>query len=154
MLPRVLIVWLRLAPFVIAFLRDRRRWIVFGPPRHLSDEASRQRARKLTAVIASLGPSFIKGAQVFAIRADIIPQVYVEALSKLHDRVPPFPTSQVRRRIQNELRRPLESAFENFEEMPLAAASLGQVHRARYEGEEVIVKVQRPGVEELVDTEI
>ena len=154
MLPRVLVVWFRLAPFVIAFLRDRRRWIVFGPMRRLSDEAQRKRARALTAVIASLGPTFIKGAQVFAIRADIIPQIYVEELSKLHDRVPPFPTSQLRKRIQAELKRPLESVFETFDETALAAASLGQVHRARYRGEDVIVKVLRPGVEEMVDTDI
>src|SRR5215467_8019696 len=154
MLPRVLIVWFRLAPFVIAFLRDRRRWILFGPPRHLSDEASRQRARKLTAVIASLGPSFIKLAQVFAIRADIIPQIYVEELSRLHDQVPPFPSAEVQKRIQLELTEPLETIFDSFNPQPLAAASLGQVHRARYHGEEVIVKVLRPGVEELVATDV
>jgi ubiquinone biosynthesis protein len=154
MLLRVLAVWFRLSPFVIAFLRDRRRWIVFGPSRVLSADAHRIRARSLTAVIASLGPSFIKLAQVFAIRADIIPQVYVEELSQLHDRVPPFPTSQLRRRIQTELQRPLDSIFESLEETPLAAASLGQVHRARYRGEEVIVKVLRPGVEDLVDIDI
>jgi predicted unusual protein kinase regulating ubiquinone biosynthesis (AarF/ABC1/UbiB family) len=151
---RVFTVWFRLSPFVIAFLRDRRRWILFGPSRLVTADAHRKRARSLTAVIASLGPSFIKLAQVFAIRADIIPQIYVEELSKLHDRVPPFPTSQVRRRIQSELRRPLESVFESFEATALAAASLGQVHRARYGGEDVIVKVLRPGVEDLVDTDI
>ena len=112
------------------------------------------RARKLTARIASLGPSFIKLAQVFAIRADIVPQIYVEALSALHDRVPPFPTSEVQRRIQEELKQPLQSVFDSFNEEPLAAASLGQVHRARYKEEEVIVKVLRPGVEELVATDI
>jgi len=108
----------------------------------------------LTQTIASLGPSFIKLAQVFAIRADIIPQIYIEALRNLHDRVPPFPTSEVRKRIQLELKRPLEAVFESFTPEPLAAASLGQVHRARYRGEEVIVKVLRPGVEELVATDI
>jgi len=154
MILRIVIVWYRLSPFLIAFLRDRRRWIVAGPPRFLSDDAHRERARKLTQTIASLGPSFIKLAQVFAIRADIIPQIYIEALRNLHDRVPPFPTSEVRKRIQLELKRPLEAVFESFTPEPLAAASLGQVHRARYRGEEVIVKVLRPGVEELVATDI
>src|ERR1700745_3792282 len=125
MVPRVLIVWFRLAPFVIAFLRDRRRWIVAGPPRFLSDQAHHERARRLTARIASLGPSFIKLAQVFAIRADIIPQIYVEELSSLHDQVPPFPTPEVRKRIQSELRQPLEAVFDSFNPHPLAAASLG-----------------------------
>src|SRR2546425_2394064 len=154
MILRIFVVWYRLAPFLIAFLRDRRRWIVAGPPRFVSAEAHRERARKLTGTIASLGPSFIKLAQVFGIRADIIPQIYVEELRNLHDRVPPFPTSEVRRRIQSELKRPVDLVFESFEAEPLAAASLGQVHRARYRGEDVIVKVLRPGVEELVATDI
>ena len=150
MILRILVVWYRLAPFLVAFLRDRRRWILVGPPRFLTDEVHRERARRLTRTIASLGPSFIKLAQVLGIRADIIPHIYVEELANLHDRVPPFPTSEVRKRIQVELKRPLESVFESFQGEPLAAASLGQVHRARYNGEDVIVKVLRPGVEELV----
>src|SRR5215831_5621324 len=154
MILRIFVVWYRLAPFLIAFLRDRRRWILAGPPRFLSDDAHRQRARRLTRTIASLGPSFIKLAQVFGIRADIIPQIYVEELSNLHDRVPPFPTNEVRKRIELELKRPLDTVFESFQSEPLAAASLGQVHRARYRGEEVIVKVLRPGVEELVATDV
>src|SRR6185295_3922467 len=154
MLFRIFVVWYRLAPFLIAFLRDRRRWILVGPPRFVSEEAHRDRARKLTQTIASLGPSFIKLAQVFGIRADIIPLLYVEELRNLHDRVPPFPTSEVRKRIQGELKRPLDSVFESFVAEPLAAASLGQVHRARYQDKDVIVKVLRPGVEELVATDI
>src|SRR5688572_18440629 len=126
MLFRIFVVWYRLAPFLIAFLRDRQRWILFGPPRFLSDEEHRERARRLTSRIASLGPSFIKMAQVFAIRADIVPPIYLEELSQLHDRVPPFPTHELRRRIQDELKRPLDSLFDEFQEQPLAAASLGQ----------------------------
>src|SRR5215472_3055070 len=154
MILRIFVVWYRLSPFLIAFLRDRRRWIVAGPPRFVSEETERERARRLTARIASLGPSFIKLAQVFAIRADIIPQIYVEELSRLHDQVPPFPTVEVRKRIPSELSQSLETVFDSFNPQPLAAASLGQVHRASYRGEEVIVKVLRPGVEELVATDV
>ena len=125
MILRIFVVWYRLAPFLIAFLRDRRRWILAGPPRFLSDEVHRERARKLTRTIASLGPSFIKLAQVFGIRADIVPHIYLEELAELHDRVPPFPTSQLRRRIQDELKRPLDLVFESFEEQPLAVTSPG-----------------------------
>ena len=82
MILRIFVVWYRLTPFVLAFLRDRRRWILVGPARFLSDDAHRARARELTSVIASLGPSFIKLAQVFAIRADIIPRIYLEELSR------------------------------------------------------------------------
>src|SRR5437867_4468398 len=154
MILRIFVVWYRLVPFVVAFLRDRRRWILAGPPRIVSEATHRERARKLTRIIASLGPSFIKLAQVFGIRADIIPQIYVEELRNLHDRVPPFPTSELRKRIQDELKRSPDTVFESLEAEPLAAASLGQVHRAKYRGEEVIVKVLRPGVEELVATDI
>jgi ubiquinone biosynthesis protein len=151
---RIFIVWVRLFPFVLAFLRDRRRWVLAGPPKIRTEDDHRKRARKLTATIASLGPSFIKMAQVFAIRADIVPLIYLEELAKLHDRVPPFPTNQLRRRIREELKRDPEQIFERFDAEPLAAASLGQVHRAKYRGEEVIVKVLRPGVQELVATDV
>src|SRR6516162_2030758 len=114
MIFRIFVVWYRLSPFLIAFLRDRRRWILMGPPRFVSDEVHRERARKLTHTIASLGPSFIKLAQVFAIRADIVPLIYVEELSRLHDQVPPFPTAEVRKRIQLELTQPLENIFDSF----------------------------------------
>jgi predicted unusual protein kinase regulating ubiquinone biosynthesis (AarF/ABC1/UbiB family) len=154
MILRIFVVWYRLAPFLVAFLRDRRRWILAGPPRFLGDEVHRERARKLTRTIASLGPSFIKLAQVFGVRADIIPLIYVEELAKLHDQVPPFPTAEVRKIVQTELKQPVDTIFESFQGDALAAASLGQVHRARYHGQEVIVKVLRPGVEELVATDV
>ena len=154
MILRIFVVWYRLAPFLVAFLRDRRRWILAGPPRFLSDDAHRTRATRLVRTIASLGPSFIKLAQVFGIRADIIPPIYLAEFANLHDRVPAFPTAEVRRRIESELKQPLDSVFESFESEALAAASLGQVHRARYRGQDVIVKVLRPGVEELVATDV
>lgn len=154
MILRIFVVWYRLAPFLIAFLRDRRRWVLAGPPRFLSDDAHRARARRLVQTIASLGPSFIKLAQVFGIRADIIPPIYLEEFANLHDRVPAFPTAEVRRRIESELKQPLNDVFESFQSEALAAASLGQVHRAQYRGQDVIVKVLRPGVEELVATDI
>src|SRR5690606_32380794 len=70
------IVW-RLLPFVIAFLRDRRRWILFGRPARRTADDHRRRAERLTAAIASLGPTFIKLAQVFSARADILPEPYL-----------------------------------------------------------------------------
>src|SRR5437016_6670466 len=81
MILRIFVVWFRLVPFLLGFLRDRRRWILAGPPRFLSDEAHRERARKLTERIASLGPSFIKLAQPLGIRADIVPPIYLEELA-------------------------------------------------------------------------
>lgn len=97
-----------------------------------------------------LGPTFIKVGQLFSTRADLFPGPYVEELSKLQDQVPAFKIEQVTSIIEKDLGRPLNKLFQNFEITPLAAASLGQVHRAQlHTGEEIVVKIQRPGLKEL-----
>ncbi|HEX5437482.1 MAG TPA: AarF/UbiB family protein [Gemmatimonadaceae bacterium] len=147
---RAFVVFWRLVPFLVAFLRDRRRWIFIGRPRRLSTEAHRTRARRLTATVAQLGPTYIKLAQVFAARADILPEPYLSEIGELTDRVPPLPLSTIESVIQREFGQPPSALFQCFAPEPLAAASLGQVHRATFADREVVVKVLRPGVEELV----
>jgi predicted unusual protein kinase regulating ubiquinone biosynthesis (AarF/ABC1/UbiB family) len=147
---RAFVVFGRLLPFVLAFMWDRRRFLVLGRPRHRDPERHRLRAARLTSTLAELGPTFIKLAQVFAARADILPEPYLSAIATLTDQVPPLPPGVAERVVREELGRDVAAVFERFESEPLAAASLGQVHRASYAGREVVVKVLRPGVEELV----
>ncbi len=147
---RALRVFGALFPFMMAFWRDRRRWIVAGGPARRTRADHELRAKRLVATLAGLGPTFIKLAQVFSARADILPEPYLAAVGTLTDSVPPLPPGVAERVIAEELGRPPAELFEQWDPEPLAAASLGQVHRARHEGREVVVKVLRPGVEEMV----
>lgn len=147
-------VFLKLLPYAISFLRDWQRYILFGSPRVLEEEEHRRRAGRITHTLAALGPAFIKGAQVLSTREDLIPKTYTDELKKLQDRVPPFPVKEALRLIEEETGRPASQVFEHFEHEPLAAASLGQVHRATYKGQQVAVKILRPGVRDLVEMDL
>jgi predicted unusual protein kinase regulating ubiquinone biosynthesis (AarF/ABC1/UbiB family) len=105
--------------------------------------------------LIALGPTFIKIGQALGTRADLLPLSYIKELSTLQDQVPAFPTSEAYSRIEEELGRPLREAFVEIDTEPIAAASLGQVYRARlHTGQEVAVKVQRPNLKEIVGFDI
>ena len=139
-----------LTPLVVGFLRDRRKWIIVGAPARRTERHHRRRAEKLMARVAKLGPTFIKLGQLMSARADIFPEPYLTAIGTLQDQAPPDPTDQIIAVIERELGRPVGEVFDEFEREPAAAASLGQVHGAVIDGRQVVVKVLRPGVEELV----
>ncbi len=151
---RALVVFARLFPFVLAFLRDRRRFLLFGRPPRRTEAQHRRRAERLTRTVAELGPAFIKLAQVFAARADILPEPYLSAIGTLTDQVPPLPPGVAETVIRSELGEEAARVFDRFDTEPLAAASLGQVHRASFQGREVVVKVLRPGVEDVVRRDV
>lgn len=128
---------------------------------HLIGRHSAEQVEKLTRpervrmILEELGPTFVKFGQMASTRPDLVPSEYIAELEKLCDGVPPFPFDEVREIVEEELKKPLEEAFAKFDEQSLAAASIGQVHRARLrEGEEVVVKVQRPGIRQRIEVDL
>ena len=151
---RVIQILLRVLPLLLSFRRDQKRWLFFGARLTRTPEFESRRAERLVTTLASLGPTFVKLGQLFAGRADIIPEPYVSAIGTLTDRVPGVPAARIRASLIESYGAPPETVFEFFDVQPLAAASLGQVHRARVDGREVVVKILRPGVETLVAGDI
>ena len=119
-------------------------------------ERTERLANWLRLGLLRLGPTFIKIGQQFSTRVDVLSKPFITELEKLQDRVPPFPTSLAKQIVEEELGRPLGDVYEEFAEDALAAASLGQVHLAKLKmtGEQVIVKVQRPGLKEIFDIDL
>lgn len=110
----------------------------------------KRRAEWLKETLVDLGPTFIKIGQALSTRADLLPLEYVQALSELQDKVPQITAEEAISVIELELGKSIYVLYRDFERRPIAAASLGQVHRAwLHTGEEVVVKVQRPGLENL-----
>ena len=111
--------------------------------------------QRVRLALEELGPSFIKLGQLLSTRADVFPPEYIEEFTKLQDQVPPVPFNHIRDIIQKELRRPLEDIFAEFTRESIAAASVAQVHMARlFSGEQVAVKVIRPGIDKEIRKDI
>ena len=129
------------------YLLDRRR---------SNDETDlADRGRRLREMLDELGPTFVKFGQLLSTRPDLVPPDIVTELRKLQDDVRPFPIADVERVVHEELGLSIERAFVAFEETPIAAASIGQVHRATLpNGADVVVKVQRPTAPRQVDSDL
>ncbi|WP_439643321.1 ABC1 kinase family protein [Gemmatimonas sp.] len=153
-LPRLWVILWRLVPIVVSLFRDKRRWLWWGASLQRSYAFHERRARQVVHQVATLGPTFVKLAQIFASRADLIPEPYLQALGTLTDRVPPVPWRDVERTLVASWGAHPDTVVQSLNREPIAAGSLGQVHRARSEGRDVVVKVLRPGVEAVVDRDI
>jgi len=143
-----------LLPIAITHIRDRRRFILFGGPRELSIEQRRNRARRLADAFERLGTTYIKLAQFMTTRPDFIPPIYVEAMERLQDEVPPEDFGGVRALLEEEFDAPIEEVFGEFNEEAISGASIAQVHRATVEDESVVVKIRRPGLEKLIEADL
>ncbi len=128
---------------------------IFGPRPLMEQLLILSEAERLRLALQELGPTFIKFGQILSTRHDFVPPEYIKELSKLQDNVPPFGYEQAKKLIEKETGKKIEEIFSSFDNEPLAAASIGQVHRAKLlGGEEVAVKVMRPGVEEIIETDL
>jgi len=129
------------------YLLDRRR--------HNDDTQLADRGRRLREMLDELGPTFVKFGQLLSTRPDVMPPDVIVELRRLQDDVTPIAFSEVRRVVEEELGLTIEQAFLSFDEKPLAAASIGQVHRATLPtGDEVVVKVQRPEAPRQVESDL
>ena len=120
-----------------------------------SEGTQQERAAQIRRILTDLGPTYIKVGQALSTRPDLIRQDFLEELIKLQDQLPPFPTDQAMAIVREELGREIPSMFREISPQPIAAASLGQVYRARlHNGEEVAIKVQRPNLYPLITLDL
>jgi ubiquinone biosynthesis protein len=132
-------------------VQQRSLQAVTFKPDQLAEKQVGAKAEELAKDLERLGPTFIKLGQLLSTRGDLFPQPYLEALSRLQDQIEPFPFEEVEQIVSAELGVRISKAFLEFERKPQAAASLAQVHRAWLrDGRAVVVKVQRPGVREII----
>ncbi len=125
-------------------------------PSKETDVDDRRLAAQLRLAAEELGPTFVKLGQLLSTRPDILPEAYIQEFSKLTDSVPPFEFSEVKLILEREFGEPVDQLFSQLDPRPLAAASIAQVHAAqvRETGEQIVLKIQRPGINKTVQTDI
>nr|CAB3503343.1 unnamed protein product [Digitaria exilis] len=149
-------IWSFVLSFRVRVLFDNAKWAYPGGFSEENQKVRRQKtASWLREQVLQLGPTFIKLGQLSSTRSDLFPREFVDELAKLQDRVPAFSPEKAKAFIEKEMGCSIDVVYKEFEERPIAAASLGQVHRAvLHNGERVAVKVQRPGLKKLFDIDL
>ena len=150
---RFVVVAYQFLPLLVAYARDRNRFLLFGSSRDVDSATRRERAASLLDSLLTLGPTFIKLGQLLSTRPDVLPAEYIVEFSKLQDEVPPAPWTEAQEVLTDDLGS-IEERFETFEREAISGASLGQVYRAEIDGEAVAVKVRRPEIEALVNADL
>ncbi len=136
-------------------LPPRYRWLLKASPARLIPAPKRSRGARLRLALEQLGPVFIKFGQLLSTRRDLLPLDIADELAHLQDDVPPFPGEDARRLVEAAIEMPISDAFSRFELEPIASASVAQVHGAALpDGTEVVVKVVRPDIEEVIREDI
>ena len=151
-LARTIYVFFKLLPTILALRKDRVLWIS-NDGKNVDQKRFKKNARRILNTCISLGPVYIKFGQWLSSRADILPQPYLEELSKLQDSVPPVPFDKVKPVIEQDIGM-IEDKFDSLDRNALSGASLGQVYKAIKTGQQVIVKVKRPGIEKMVEEDL
>ena len=149
---RTIEIFIKLLPSIFALRKDRKKWINQDKT-EIDSKQFRKNARKVLDTFISLGPVYIKLGQWLSSRADILPQPYLEELAKLQDSVPAAPFDQVKPIIEKDFG-PIDEKFDKIDPNPIAGASLGQVYLGSISGQQVAIKVKRPGIEKVVAKDI
>ena len=131
------------------------RFLLYAWPPHWFRRAESTDGERIRGALEELGPLFVKFGQILSTRRDLLPDEMADELAKLQDRVPPFPGSLARQIIETAYGQPLSAVFSEFNETPLASASIAQVHTATLlDGTDVVVKVVRPGIRKVIERDI
>lgn len=134
---------------------DLERFIPARWQNWINEAAEHSTEERLRLAFEELGPTFVKLGQLLATRPDLVPESFVEEFAQLQDHVKTLPFETIREVVESELGKPIAECFSSFQETPIAAASIAQVHAATLPtGEQVVVKIQRPGIDRVIDQDI
>lgn len=154
---RTLQIWSFGIQFAFKYILLNQKWTYSketGMTKEMVSERKKELAIWLREELVKLGPTFIKIGQQFSTRVDVLAPEFIKELEKLQDNVPPFDSETALEILRSNLGRPVMEVFDEFNPEPIAAASLGQVHLAKLNGQKVVVKIQRPGLKELFDIDL
>jgi predicted unusual protein kinase regulating ubiquinone biosynthesis (AarF/ABC1/UbiB family) len=152
MYARTIQVFIKIFPLILVLRKDRKRWIR-QEGKNVNLEKYRKNAHTVLNTFILLGPVYIKLGQWLSSRADILPQPYMEELAKLQDDVPAASFDQVKPIIERDIG-PINEKFDSIDPIPISGASLGQVYRGIISGQQIVVKVRRPGIEKVVEEDL